>query len=349
MPDSRSLVRGSGRLPFAVLAALVVAGCAGLDEPADPDSVLSLTVTPPSLPADGFTTGTVVVELDPRTAERYRDISLSTTLGSFVGGSSARDTTLVVAADSNGRATASLRSSTTAGTAVVTAEILEGSTVKVTRSIEVPFEPVPASNVLSISLGAREAPADGATVTNVVARIASAVVSSERIVTFSTTAGSLGSPNVRSVDVRASTDDLATVGLISPRETGAAVVTATLNSVTVRASIDFVAAGPDSAALSVLGSFKVAASFSTKVLLRLELFRDTGLVSRGTEAVFTATDNGTGREFGVFNTVSPSDSAGIINAEFTPGNTVERGEATIRAKVRGSNVTAQVTIEVVDP
>jgi acetylornithine deacetylase/succinyl-diaminopimelate desuccinylase-like protein len=99
----------------------------------------------------------------------------------------------------------------------------------------------------------------------------------------------------------------------------------------------------------VTGTFRIAAAFSTKVLLRLELFRDTGVVTRGAEAVFTATDNSSGREFGVFNTVTPSDAAGVITAEFTPGNTLERGEATIRAKVRGSNVAAHVTLEVVDP
>jgi flagellar hook protein FlgE len=336
-------------MALLVLGAVLTGSCADLDGPADPDSVLLLTVTPPSLPADGFTTGTIVAELDPRTLERYRDISFSTTLGSFVGGSSAKDVTLVVAADSRGRATATLRSSTTAGTAVVTAEVRDGDVVKVSRVLEVPFERVPASNVLSINLDATEAPADGATVTNVVARIAASVVPTERTVTFSTTAGSLGSPNVRTLDVRVSTDDLAAVGLISPRETGVAVITATLNSVSVRAPIDFVAAGPDSAALSVSGSFRLAAAFTTKTILRLELFRDTGTVTRGREAVFTATDNSTGREFGIFNTVTPSDSSGVITAEFTPGNTLERGEAIIRAKVRGSNVSAQVTVEVVDP
>ena len=127
------------------------------------------------------------------------------------------------------------------------------------------------------------------------------------------------------------------------------MITATLNSVSVRAPIEFVAAGPDSASLSVSGSFRIAAAFTTKVMLRLELFRDTGTVTRGAEAIFTATDNSTGREFGVFNTVSPSDTSGVITAEFTPGNTLERGESTIRAKVRGSNVAAQVTVEVVDP
>ena len=333
----------------APLAILLAASCADLDQPTDPASVLVLTVTPGALPADGFSTGTIVAEIDPRTAERFRDISLSTTLGSFVGGTSSSDTTLVVAANSSGRAVATLRSSTTAGTAVVTAEIRDGDVVKVSRTIEVPFERVPASNVLSINLDATEAPADGATVTNIVARIAANVVPTERIVTFSTTAGSLGSPNVRTLDVRASTDDLAAVGLISPREPGSAVITATLNSVSVRAPIEFVAAGPDSASLSVSGSFRIAAAFTTKVMLRLELFRDTGTVTRGAEAIFTATDNSTGREFGVFNTVSPSDTSGVITAEFTPGNTLERGEGTIRAKVRGSNVAAQVTVEVVDP
>jgi hypothetical protein len=343
-------MRSARSTAFVLPLGLLLAGaCADLDDPADPDAVLQLTPSPPSLPADGFTTGTVVAELDPRTLDRFRDVSFSTTLGSFVGGTSARDTTIVVAADSSGRATATLRSSTSAGTAVVTAEIREGDTVKVSRTVEVPFEAVPASNVLSINLDATEAPADGASVTSVVARIASSVVASERTVTFSTTLGSLGSANIRSVDVRASTDDLAIVGLISPREVGVALVTATLNSVSVRAPIEFVPAGPDSAALSVTGTFRIAAAFSTKVLLRLELFRDTGVVTRGTEAIFTATDNSSGREFGVFNTVTPSDASGVITAEFTPGNTLERGEATIRAKVRGSNVAAQVTVEVVDP
>ena len=128
----------------APLAILLAASCADLDQPTDPASVLVLTVTPGALPADGFSTGTIVAEIDPRTAERFRDISLSTTLGSFVGGTSAKDTTLVVTANSSGRAAATLRSSTTAGTAVVTAEIRDGDVVKVSRTIEVPFERVPA-------------------------------------------------------------------------------------------------------------------------------------------------------------------------------------------------------------
>jgi adhesin/invasin len=330
-------------------ASLLGSGCADLDETASPDAVLLLTATPRSIGADGFSTATVVAELDTRTAARYRDVSFSTTLGRFVGGSSTTDQTLVVAADSSGRATATLRSGTQAGTAVVTAEIRDGTTVLVTRSLEVPFERVPASNVLTLSLGQAEAPADGASVTDVVVRIATPLIQTERTVTFSTTAGSFGAASVQSTQVRAGTDDIAATGLVSPREMGSAVVTATLNDVSVRGTVEFVAAVPESATLSVTGSFRLAATFSTKSSLRLALFRSTGTVSRGTEAEFEAVDESSKRAFGFFSGVTPSDASGVITADFTPGNTTERGEATLSARIPGTRVSATVRIEVVDP
>ena len=156
-------VRRAVRFLSAVALVFPIPGCANLDEAVNPDAVLQLTATPPSVAADGFSTTTVVAELDPRTLERYRDVSFTTTLGRFVGGTSSQDTSLVVAADANGRAAATLRSGTLVGTAVVTAEIRDGTTVKVARSLSIPFERVPASNVLSLGLSAPEAPADGAT------------------------------------------------------------------------------------------------------------------------------------------------------------------------------------------
>jgi hypothetical protein len=327
----------------------LLGGCAHLDSTANPDDVLLLTVTPGSLPADGFSTATVVAELDPRTAERYRDVSFSTTLGRWVGGTSSVDTTLVVAADSNGRAIATLRSGTQVGTAVVTAEIKDGTVVKVTRSIQFPFERVAASSVISIDLDAGEAPADGASVTNVRARIADQIIASERTVTFSTTVGSFGAPSAQVASVRAGTDNLATVGLVSPREPGTAVVTATINDISARAAVDFTPALPDSASLSVTGSFKLSASFSTKALLTMKLFRSVGTVTRGTEVAFEAVDESSGNAFGFFSAVTPSDASGVVTADFTPGNTAERGEARIRARVPGTKVASEVRIEVVDP
>jgi len=80
-----------------------------------------------------------------------------------------------------------------------------------------------------------------------------------------------------------------------------------------------------------------------------ERFRDTGTVSRGTEVSFSATDDSTGRLFGFFSGVTPSDALGKVSADFTPGNTDERGEATLTARVRGANVRSSVKIEIVDP
>ena len=205
-----------------------------------------------------------------------------------------------------------------------------------------------ASNVLSINLGSTEAPADGATVTNVVARIASAIIQGERTVTFSTTAGTLGGPTAQSLTVRAGTDDTAAVGLISPRETGTAVVTASVNDVSVRATVEFVQALPDSGSLSS-SSLRLAATFSTRAFLTMRLFRETGTVTRGTEVVFEAVDESSQQAFGFFSAVTPTDLSGVATAEFTPGNTSQRGEATFRARVPGAGVSSTVRFEVVDP
>jgi hypothetical protein len=99
----------------------------------------------------------------------------------------------------------------------------------------------------------------------------------------------------------------------------------------------------------VSGSFKLDASFSTKAILRLQLFRSVGFVSRGVEASFEATDVSTGRTLGFFSAVTPSDSSGLITAEFTPGNTTERGETVLEARVRGTNLRSSVRVELVDP
>ena len=65
--------------------------------------------------------------------------------------------------------------------------------------------------------------------------------------------------------------------------------------------------------------------------------------------MFEVQDATTGRAFGFFSGVAPSDASGLVTAEFTPGNTTERGEATIRARIPGTNVQSTVRMEIVDP
>jgi hypothetical protein len=335
------------RTVLALALLLAAGGCTDLDSPAEQDEVLQLTVSPQALPADGFTSAQVVAEIDPRSQERYRDITFSTTLGSFPAGTSSGARTIVAAADSSGRVVVVLRSAAQPGTATVTAEVRDGEKVKVARSVDVPFESVAVSSVVVLELGAISAPADGATVTNATARVAAALPSEQRTVTFSTTAGTLGAAGGTTAQVRAGTDDLAIVGLVSPRTTASAVVTASVNNLTARRTVEFTHAYPDDISLAVQGSFRLSASFSTKATLRAELSREVGFVTRGTEVHFTAVDDSTGQEFGFWSAESPSDVNGVATAEFTPGNTSERGEATIRARIPGTSLSASVKVEIV--
>ena len=291
----------------------------------------------------------MVAELDPRTLERYRDVSFTTTLGRFVGGTSSQDTSLVVAADANGRAAATLRSGTLVGTAVVTAEIRDGTTVKIARSISIPFERVPASNVLSVGLSSAEAPADGATVTNVVARIASQLISGERTVTFSTTAGSFGAPSAQSTSVRADNSDTATAGLVSPRDPGTALVTASRERRLRPRDRDLHHRPARRGDLVGLGQLQALRDLLHQDLPALPALPVAGHGFQGGRSRVRGQDASTGQAFGFFSAVTPSDPSGVITAEFTPGNTPQRGEATIRARVPGTNVQSTVRVEVVDP
>jgi hypothetical protein len=339
------------RLARACAAALAVSAgaCADLDSVTSPDAVLTLTATPQALAANGYATATIVAQIDPRTDERYRDISFHTTLGRFPAGTSPGATSIVATAGSEGRASVTLQAAAQVGIATVTAEIREGDAVKASRQVEIPFQPVPASEVIVLEVGRFEAPADGSAVTDLIARLDPSVPREQRTVTFSTTLGSLGAPNVTTREVLADSTNEARVGLISPRELGTALVTATLNGLAARARIAFTPALPHSMSLRAIGSLKLMATFSTKVPLAAELFRESGTVTRGTEVSFEAVDDTTRRSFGFFSGVTPSDIAGNVTAEFTPGNTTERGEATLTARVEGTRVSSSVKVEIVDP
>lgn len=352
MPVPRRCSRWRTLLATLLGAALPLSGCTDLNTPVAPERVLQLTISQPSLPADGYSTAQVTAQIDPATSERFRDIIFTTTLGSFPAGTSTQARSIVVTANSDGRAVATLRSANQAGTATVTAEIRDGDSVKASQSATIDFQAVAATSVLTIEPAAAEAPADGAWVTPIFARIAGAIPQDLRDVVFSTTAGTLSigtGGGASSVQVRAGTDNVATVNLVSPRTVGTALVTASLNNISVRQAVEFTHAYPDRAALSVSGSFRLQASFATKSSLRLELFRDVGTVTRGTLVEWEATDDSTGNPVGYFSGVTPSDLSGVCTADFTPGATAERGTTTIRARVVGSRVTGEVVVEIIAP
>jgi hypothetical protein len=231
----------------------------------------------------------------------------------------------------------------------VTVEIRDEEAVKVARTVRVNFEPLESSDVIQIQAESSTAPADGASVTNILAKVSEAMPLQQREILFTTTAGSFGGINPSTATRTASTDAVALVGLISPRAMTTALVSATVNNQVSYTNVTFERALPDSATMSVFGSLQLKATFATKVSLEVELFRDVGEVTPGTEVVFRCFDESTGNMFGFFSGVAPSDDNGFVSAQFTPGNTNERGEATLRARVAGTDVLARVRIEIIDP
>jgi hypothetical protein len=200
-----------------------------------------------------------------------------------------------------------------------------------------------------IELASLTAPADGATVTNVLARIDPRFLPTQQTVTFTTTAGTFAPTNSASADVRAGADSTARIALVSPRDPVFATVSAIAAGFTARQTVNFTIAEPDFLSVSVLGNYRIQASFATKVNLRAQLFRNTGTPTKGQEVRFVATDDSTGRTFGYFSGITPSDAQGLATADFTPGNTGERGVATIEAYVAGTHISSTVKIEVIDP
>jgi len=325
-------------------------GCADLDAPPAPDEVLGLTSSAEKVAANGYSTVTLVARLDPRTKPEFREVTFSTTLGTFVGALPSTARTIVVPASPEGQALATLRAGTEPGTATVTAEVRSGDAVMAVANVQVTFERAATNDIFRVSIPQQTAPADGATTTEVVVQLTPDLLPSQQVVSFTTTAGSFSSAGtVQSTEVRAGSDNVARVLLVSPREPATATVTVAVSGFVGRATVTFEAAAPESLALIVSGSLRIAASFSSKSVVRAQLFRGVGTPSRGAEVQFRATDDSTGNTFGYFSGITPSDASGIATAEFTPGNTTERGEATIRAWVAGTSADGRVKVELVDP
>jgi len=192
------------------------------------------------------------------------------------------------------------------------------------------------------------APADGATVTDIIAQLNGEVPVNQREILFSTTLGTFGALSSTASRL-AGTDNTARAGLVSPRRTGAGVVTAELNDQKARVTVNFEPALPEQIAVSLFGSLQLKATFTSKVTVNVEMERSTGTVTPGLEVVYRAFDESTGNLFGFFSGATLVDSNGNSQADFTPGNTGERGEATIRVRIPGTDVSGRVRIEIVDP
>ena len=303
------------------------------------DILTTLHASPTSIPADGFSRTTLEAHVNPDAIPRT--ITFTTSEGLLFGPNADIGREITITADVNGRAIAQLQSSTTVGTALVQAEVtIEEKSIA--RQIGVDFVPVESSDIIkTVSTSAASDPvdADGATVTQVFADIASDLPSDKRTVTFTTTLGEFVSTGSE-----IATSDLATVSLRSPNEAGTAFITATVNGFSAETRVKFVRALPESVIVDPAGP---SVSAGGNIDVTVTLLRNIGTVTPGTVVRFSATDD-SDNTFGLFrlSVAEIEDGGKSVETTFFPGNILFRGIATIKADVGG--VKGEAEIEIVD-
>jgi hypothetical protein len=309
------------------LAACVGSGCYSPNRVIAPDEVLTLTATPEAIAANGFSTSRIVAKINP-VANRVLTVTFSSAGGTLPSNATRTP-------DGNGEASVFLTSEAVPKTATVTAEVKEGAIVLVSRTVTVTFEPATADSVLRLIVSANEVAADG--VSSVQLRAESNPAAATRTVSFVTTDGSFvrgATPaQLTQNNVAAAADGVALTQLFAPVTPGTALVTATANGFSASQTITFTPAAPDFISLSATPLQISRASENNRTDLSAVLTRAIGVVSRNTRVDFTVVNDVSGQPFGRFQSITRSDAAGIVTAQFVPGTTAPLGLATITAQV----------------
>jgi hypothetical protein len=323
----------------SVIAAVSLAGCYDRNQLVAPDAVLSLTVSPSAIPADGFSTTRIVAQVNARS-----DSDLQVTFSATKG----RVTSSQSAADSTGRVVAVLQSDTTPGMVVVSAEVKRGGTVLASRSTDVEFQVVGPGTVVRLFVSDTAVPADGASFAQVRAELNSGLTN--RAVTFETTNGSFSAqdPSLRTLPLTAGEDGMARTLLYAPLEAGSGLVTAVAGGFSAAATVTFGPALPDAMALKV-SPLALTASDTEFAAITAALSRSVGKVTVNTRVEFSAANDASGVAFGNFVNVRRSNSEQEASAEFIAGSGAPEGLATITAHVPGTALTEKVKIQIAPP
>jgi len=256
------------RLALCVIALTIGAGCHDPDAyvvgPGQVDKVLGLTLSATTMPADGISRVTITAQLDPKTDADKRNVTFSTTAGTLIAVGK-QDTTLVVQADSSGKAVVELRSTTVAATAQI-----EVTVASITRTASVAFEALARDQVFDVSLSQASIPADDLTTTLITATLKRLGTLQQRAVKFETSLGtfiSAGQANSRVITVTADSAGRAFVELRSDGAVGTAHVRVTALDATYEVDVPFnQLAAADVFDVSVSRSSIPADGFSTSLI-----------------------------------------------------------------------------------
>jgi hypothetical protein len=194
-----------------------------------------------------------------------------------------------------------------------------------------PDSPSPtAAEVMSLSVSARTAPADGATTVQVAARIAADASAGHRNITFATTSGSLGGGDGSNASVPVDAMGLAVATLRAPADVSLARIRVSQGDVVRQDSVVFVRAEAEQVLVDP-EHFSVQAGTQSELHVTAYLRRFAGKVTPGAEVRFRALREDTGEGIGRFGVAETSNSAGTVTVRFTPGATAYRGRIRITA------------------
>jgi len=329
----------STRVCRAALLALsaAAAACYNRNAVTAPDEILTLTASPSTIPADGFSTTRIEAIVSPH-VDRAIAITFSASISNAIASTA-------FSPDSNGRAVTFLKSTTTPQTVFVTASVKRGDNndTLASRTIPVVFDRVDSSSIVRLTLASRELPADGASSVQVRADVNAAAA--VRSVKFETTNGSFA-PNTttRSQDgVTTDANGVARILLYAPREIGSALVTVAGASFSASDTLSFVRALPDFIGLRAL-PLSIQKSETQFTTVTATLTRTPGKVTEDTPVEFSIASDATRQAFGRFQNVKRSGENGDAAADFVAGENAPEGLATITASVPGTNLAASVKI-----
>lgn len=254
----------------ALLVSLTLLAC-NEDLPTAPETlaavVVSLSNTSAKIPADGNSTIQILVSIDPQADTDKRTVRFKTSAGSFVEALGQTDNKMITKqADAQGKAAATLRSSTTPGVATVTVDVLQGTTslTGTARTLDITFE---RADLVLISSSSSRLVADGVTLLTIEAKVPTP---SSGMVAFSTTLGTFGSDassTTRTTNAQPNAAGIARAQLKS-LEIGTAIVSAEYQSQVAELEVECIR--PDANEILVLEPDASSLSADTVSEVRIE-------------------------------------------------------------------------------
>lgn len=331
-----------------LLCGLALGAC---HDPADYDlteeqvqSIISLEVTgAASIPADGFTTTTLVARIYPSNANN-RTLLISTDRGTLVkGGGKMADGTLTINVGPDGSLEFDLKSSVESGDAVVV--VTANGQPLVSASKTVTFEPANPDDTVRFITVPANMPADNASQSTIEVQLNTNIPAASRQATFDTTLGSL---IPASKPIAADANGVVRVTLQSPPAVGSTRLTVTHGSVIRQTSVDFVRALPMSISAATT-RLTVKSSVDESVEVTGMLSRTPGSVTSGSTVLFEAFRTDTGAPIGAFRNITTSDATGRVSGSFLPGVTDHRGDVELRISTPDRSISGSTLIRIIAP